>query len=141
MGTPSRIDTDSMLILLRYIEKKHIDKLPHHFDILFWCNFDGRKIDVIWRTLFDVISMCQKSTSFWHTLFNVTSMIKIATSFRCNFFELISIDENSTLFRCIFLVQFRWKTDLTWARIFWYDFEGQKIVVVLISLVYKFLIY
>ena len=46
--------------------KENIDKLPHHFDVLFRCSFDGRKIDVlstyfVWRNFIErninVVSM------------------------------------------------------------------------------------
>ena len=38
-------------------------------------------------------------------------------------------------------MQFRLKTDVTWSRIFWCDFERQKIAAFLISLFDTFLIY
>ena len=73
--------------------------------------------------------MSKKSTSFWR---------------RRHFDELFSTwfpwTKNQLCFGA-FLLQFKWKTDVTWAQIFWCDFERQKIVIVLISLFGKFLIY
>ena len=102
--------------------KKNIHKFPRHFDILFR------------------ISMGKKSTSFRRTFFDVISTSEISMSFWCTFFDLISMDEKSTLFRGIFCCNLDGKL-ISRARIFWCDFKGQKIVVVLISLFEKFLVY
>ena len=71
-----QFDVDIMSIR----RKENTDKLKRHFDVLFQCNFDGQKIDVV-------------STYF----VGITSMREISTSF-----DLISVDGKSMLFRFIF---------------------------------------
>ena len=83
---------DVNIVLIR--QNKNIDKFPSHFDVIFWFNFDERKVDVVskyfvrhnfdeWkkRRRLDLILMGEKSTLFWHTSFNIISMGKILSLF------------------------------------------------------------
>ena len=65
--------------------KENIDKFLRHFDVLFQCSFDGRKIDVV-------------STYFVWRNFDEQNLDVVSISFS----DMISMDEKSTLFRCIF---------------------------------------
>ena len=67
------VDTKTNFVLL-YQQTQHVEsmskfrrhvnvsKVPRHFDMLFWCNFDGRIIDVILMYIFNIILMHGKST-------------------------------------------------------------------------------
>ena len=95
--------------------KENIGEFPRNFDILFRCNFDRQKIDVVStfffqrtfdgekltsfrRTFFDVILMGGKSTSFRHATFHVVLMSKRSTSFQPTFFDKILMSEKSMSF-------------------------------------------
>ena len=84
-----------MLIFRRFIEKKNIDKSPRHFDVLFRCNIDGRKIDVV--------SMYIVRRNFDEQNIDVELMWVF---FRPNF-----DGRKVSVVSVYFLVQFRWKTD------------------------------
>ena len=67
------VDTKTNFVLLyqqtQHVEsmskfRRHvnIDKFPRHFDMLFWCNLDGRITDVILMYIFDILLMHGKST-------------------------------------------------------------------------------
>ena len=57
----------------------------------FWCYFDCRHIDVVLTYLLQRNFDWWKVDVFWRTLFNVTSMSKKSTSFRRAFFDIISM--------------------------------------------------
>ena len=59
---------ESMLKLRRHV---NMDEFPRHFDVLFWCNFDGRIIDVTLMYIFDMILMDGKSTKLQRASFDV----------------------------------------------------------------------
>ena len=46
-------------------------QISRHFDVRFWCNFDGRTIGVILMYIFDIVSMNRKSTQLQRASFDV----------------------------------------------------------------------
>ena len=118
MSNQHRVETDFILIQ----QKENLNKFPCHFDVIFRCNVNGQKIEVV------------LAYSVWRNFDEQNIDVVLIY-----FFDLILMDEKSMLLWCIFLVQFRWKADVT-AHILM-CFERQKIVVVLIQLFdIKFLI-
>ena len=88
------------------------------------CNFDERKIDFV--------LMHFVRRNFDEQNIDVVLMHLFQPNFQGRKVNIVSV---------YILVQRRWKTDVTWSCIIWYDFERQKFVVVLISLVDKSLMY
>ena len=95
--------------------KENMDKLPRHFDVLFRCNFDGRKIDVVstysLRCNFDerkidVVSMYFVRRNFDERNIDVVSMFFF-------FFRLDFDGRKINIVSVYFGVQFKWKTDVT----------------------------
>ena len=129
MSNRRRFDIDITSIR----QKENINEFPRYFDVFSWYNFDGQKMTLFRRTLFDVISMSKRSTSFRRALFEVILISQISASFRCSI-DLISMDKKISVVSVYILMEFRWKTDVTWTDLFWCDFERQKILVVLIPL-------
>ena len=76
------VDTKTNFVLL-YQQTQHVESMSkfrrhvnvneflRHFDMLFWCNFDGRIIDVILMYIFDIILMHGKSTQLQRAYFVV----------------------------------------------------------------------
>ena len=96
--------------------RENIDKFPLNFDILFWCNFNGRKIDVILtyfiRRNFDGRKIEAVSACFVRRNFNDRKIDIVSMYFgRCNFNEQ-NIDVVSTYF-------------------FWHNFDERKIYIIL----------
>ena len=100
-------------------QRPKFDEFPRHFCILFRCNFDGhkinvvptyffrwnfagRKIHVISRTFFDVNSMVKNSTLFSRIFFDLISMTEKSTLFPRTIFDVILLVGNSRLFPCTF---------------------------------------
>ena len=69
---------ESMLKLRWHV---NIDKFPRHIDELFWCNFDGRIIEVILMLFFDIILMDRKLTQLQRASFNAFLKVKKLWSF------------------------------------------------------------
>ena len=97
------------------MSKTNLDEFPRHFRVLFWCNFDGRKIHVastyffgrnfavreihvISTFFFDVISMVEKSSLFPSNFISVISLVENSAFFLRTFFDVISMAEKSTFF-------------------------------------------
>ena len=118
MSNRCRFDVSITLIRRR----ENVDKFPHQFDILFQCNFDERKIDVV-------------STYFVQRNFDKRNMDVVSMYF----FWLDFDGRKTNVVSVYFLVRLRWKTDAT-AHIFMWLWNS-NIVVVLIFLFDKFLIY
>ena len=49
----------------------NIGELSRHFDVIFWCNFDDRIINVISLYIFDIVSMDGKLTQLQRASFDV----------------------------------------------------------------------
>ena len=108
--------------------RENIDKFPLNFEILFWCNFDGRKIDVILtyfiRRNFDGRKIETVLACFVRRNFNDQKIDFVSMYFgRCNFNEQ-NIDVVSTYFswhnfneRKIYIISFYF---------FRSNFDGQK---------------
>ena len=63
--------TQHVELMLKLRWHVNIDEFPRHIDVLFWCNFDGRIIDVILMLFFDIISMDGKLTQLQRASFDV----------------------------------------------------------------------
>ena len=115
---------ESMLKLRRHII---INEFPRHIDVLFWCNFDGRIIDVILMLFFDIISMDRKLTQLQHASLNAFLEDKKSWSFQClllvSFRNFKSESRLAVSFRCCTLgffigifIKFKWTNQkvITW---------------------------
>ena len=119
-GTPRRIDVDSTWILITSIcRRPNFDKYPHRFHVLFRCNFDGQKIQVVFTYLFrcnfDGRKIHVDLTYFFRCnfdgrkihvdstyFFEVFSMVKKYKLFSRTCFDVILMVEISTLFHVLF---------------------------------------
>ena len=90
-----------------------------HFNVLYWCNFDGRKINIILMYFLCHNFDRRKSNIAFAYFFRYDSdEQKIDNMVDVIFIYMILMDKKSTLFWCIFSIQFRWKTDATSTWIF-----------------------
>ena len=98
MGTLSRIDMNSTLILCRYIK----DQISTNFHVIFTYFFDAilpiEKSTSFPRTFFSVISLIEKSTLFPLAFFDVISLVEISTLFLLTLFDVILMVNNLTSF-------------------------------------------
>ena len=90
-SNPRRFDVDITSIRRR----PNFDEFPRHFRVLFRCNFDGRKIHVVFTYFFQCYFAGRKSTLFPRTFSNVISMV-----------------EKSMCFHVLFSMKFRWSKNL-----------------------------
>ena len=110
-------------------QKENIDVFTSCFNVFLRCNFDGGKITLFRRTLFDIISMgkvimqlfdailiCEIFTSFRRTFFDVRWMSQKSTLFRCTFTGVILMSEKPTSFQCTFF-----KVILTHFSMYYFD--------------------
>lgn len=85
------------------IRRTNVNSLPilhmDNFCICFMLQMKYRRFFVSFRrTLFYVISISEKSTSFWSSLVDVISMSKKSTLSRSTLFDVIWIGKKSTMF-------------------------------------------
>ena len=78
--------------------RPNFDEFPRNFRVLFRCNFDGRKIHVVFTYFFQCYFAGRKSTLFPRTFFDVISMVEKSALFPRTFFDVISFIEISTVF-------------------------------------------
>ena len=108
-------------------QKENIDKFPRHFDIHFYVIFMGQRLDIV-LTYFlrcnfdeqkiDIVSTYFGRRNFDEQVIAVISMYYFRPEFDGRKINVVLV---------YLLVQFRWKTNVTWEQIFWYDFERQKL--------------
>ena len=135
--TTNRCQFDVGITSIR--RREDMDNFSHHFDVLFQCNFDEQKFDVV-LTYFllsnfderkiDVVSTCFVQGNFDEQNIDVVSMYFFRLDFDGRKINVVSV---------YFLVQFRWKSDVTAHVLMW--FRNLEIVIVLIFLFDKFLMY
>ena len=153
MSNQHQFDID----IISICQRENIDKCPHHFDVIFHCDFIGQKISVV-LTYFprrnvhgqkiDVVFMY-----FLQRNFDGKKIDVVSTYFARRNFDEWKIDIVSTfvwsnfdrkkkdVVSMYFLMQFWWKTDVTSKCWFWLVFERQKLVAVMQFLFKMFLIY
>ena len=84
--------------------RKQLDPNGHSTPNQYWFEVDITSIcrrpnfDEFPRTLFDVISLIEKSTSFLRTFLDLISMVEKSKLFPHTFFNVISMVEKTTLF-------------------------------------------
>ena len=111
--------------------RPNFDEFPRHFRVLFWCNFDGRKIHVV-STYFFWCNFAGRKIHvvstyfFWYNFagrkihivstyfFRCNFMVQKSTWFPRTFIGVISMVEICTLFLLTFLDVILMGKDLTW---------------------------
>ena len=111
----------------------NLDEFPRHFRVLFWCNFDGRKIHVtstyFFRRNFAGREIHVISTGFFWCNFDGRKILLVSKFFyQCNFagrkFRVVS----TYFFRCNFNGR---NMHVVFTYFFRRNFDGQKLDIVL----------